>query len=193
MKHQEQGFFQKHFTASSIVIVGLIVGVYAFFVLIPKAKSFYNGNVNDVSAKEVELQTLKTKLLKLGVLKENFESLSDQDREKIESFIPKNRNEALLLAQIEKLAQSSGLVVLGVTMTDQAATAKLKGAAASDLRDAGVMNVKVTVSPVNYASLKSFIISLEDHQRLMDVTSFSVQRKGDTADVEMRVYFQDKK
>lgn len=112
---------------------------------------------------ERKVEELQRENAKIGAFAQTFQDISDTDKERVFSAIPRNLNQPELLVQFEALTRRNGLVLTTINMT---AAPQRKGEV---LREAQIrMNLK---GPS--ASLFSLLDDLEQSLRIMDIQRFS--------------------
>jgi Tfp pilus assembly protein PilO len=134
--------------------------------------------VKDLMAKKDQYTDIlnKTKQIKQrrDALNSSYQSISEENRDRLNKMIPAEFNQILFLNDVTTLAKKQGVTLQDVTIngvqTEQAGSAIIIGQAQKPYKTITVtFKVKAT-----YPQFKQFLKSVESSLRLMDVINLSV-------------------
>ncbi|MFA6028061.1 MAG: hypothetical protein WC752_03995 [Patescibacteria group bacterium] len=174
--------YSKYF-AIGLSLVIIIVGGY--FMLWPQYQQLKQNGVlqyNDTLSQKSERETY---LQELEAMKQAEEELTFRAWQNLDYILPQNEEVYLLFAQMEVLAKDNGLVLTSVNISEAAETATPDITAAivepTTTLPAEIKTVSLNVNltggeagqDFTYERFKSFLDSLENNIRLIDITSVS--------------------
>lgn len=162
-----------------IPILVLLIGLAAYFLLLPKYKSVkaVKGTVgqkqNELRAREGQLQSIHQLVRDLDAKKEELAV--------IDEAIPPAPRIPELLANIDHLARQSGISITNLEITSAAVLSTLQaGSEVGQVKKAekilgstknlGIMQAELRLKG-RYPNFKSFILNTEQNLRLMDIDS----------------------
>lgn len=141
----------------------------------------------------LEIQTqeryLEGYLGDLRRLKLQYDQLNLAQFERFTAILPPQPDYAGLFAQLQALAESTGMVLHGIQLAPNDVDASAAGAALSEVQS---VQISITISGGSYQDLKRFLSDVESNLRLLDVTSitFSDVKVGPYS-IQMRTYYVD--
>lgn len=191
----------------------VIIFIIAYFVAIaPQVKSL-TSDFKLIQDKKEKLQEIKKYKDDIETLKQSRDSLISQNNnniQKLSEILPQKQNLPELMAQIEALVNSYGLVLGSIQMdapqestatasTTQASTVK-KTNPKSKTQTEGTSSINSNIKEVqitmfvlggtgSYDKLKEFLNGLEEHIRLFDITSFTFDQKMTTYNIILKTYY----
>jgi type II secretory pathway component PulM len=192
-----------------IILAVAVILIASYYLLIwPK----YQKIVASINATFYEKNQLTPKYQELAdyqALFAAYQKVNPDDIQKIKGLIPKDYIKEDLFTELIYLASTKGLAVNSLnivkdteaTSTVAAASRRtVNGIAATstplaDLKlpnGVGSFNVKITLGKVNYPTLKTWLKTVENSLRIIDVKSLSFDPKTSTASLEMVTYYLKK-
>lgn len=175
-----------------LLLAFVAVVVFLDYPLYKEVKSFRKG----LEIKQEELRGVEELLVKIKELKAIYEENKDEAKRAFYA-IPSGEDLPNLIVQLEALASINGLILEKVDFGQPAAEGVKWGPGGEEkeivVKEYKTMNVTLEVTGT-YESLKSFLKSVEENIRLMDITSinFSASAEGGAFSfgVSMNVYYQ---
>jgi len=198
---------QPYFNYVIIAQILLILAAGYWFVLRPQISemrvnkdSFNKENV----AKQAELSSLKQNIAELRILLESYNSLTEEEKEKINTLVLDRLELDGIFAEINKVLEVNGLIFGGIelqeTAKDDTSIIRSRGNATSvssidDKQNQklpkGVSAASLTVGAkgVSYSALKSLLSSLENNLRLFDVQSINYDSDKQEVELIVKTYY----
>lgn len=121
-----------------------------------------------------------------------YQSVNPLEESKVNQILPDKVDEANLYVNLESLAASTNLALELVDITPLAAsTKKALFAEEEELTGSAVslINVKLDLSDVSYAKLKSILTLIENNLRLLDVTSMDFNAADGSLSLTLQAYY----
>ena len=184
-----------------ITIISLIVLVAIIMFFDFPAYNKVNFLKNEIEKYEQFLEEKKGLLIKVGQLKEIYES-REEEINKVYYVLPSSTDIPNLIVQFEALASENGLI-LGNLSFSQVKTAKKTGkvtwgegaeeTVADEIEALGTyQSLEISLSLTgSYQSFKSFLKAMEYNIRLMDIKSISFSsaaKKGEEAGISTHTF-----
>lgn len=180
LKHQLNDFFIKYFNLLVLFLIIIILSSGYLLIIKPKYKQTALKNQLEVKDLEIEYINRQKYLDKLKKVKEVYESIKTEDREKIEAVIPTSADVEQLITEIESMAIKNGLILASLSVkpeSDQTiGQSKLNSEdSRSSLKEeklpANILKVKISMKllGVDYSALKNISKTIENNLRLMDL------------------------
>lgn len=194
-----------------VVVLAILIASY-FFLILPK----YQKIVATINATFYEKNQLAPKYRELSdyqALIEAYKNVTSTDVERVKNLIPKEYIKEDLFTEMIYLASAKGLTVnsLNVIKYGEATSTSPVGGATRvsganvaaaptsspslDLRlpsGIGAFVVKITLGKASYPALKTWIQTMENSLRIIDVKSLSFDPKTSVASLEMVTYYLKK-
>lgn len=190
-----------------ILIEIILVLVFGYFFLIKNKLSSINEKRTAITEREKEVNDLinyKSKSEELAKKYEAIKASKSSDIEKIKAVLPSESDLPGIMAQIEALVKENGMELGSISMSgletsdNSSKTSSIKGVSksatsttSSDISDIKEVNVTMFVFGSNegYDKIKSFLSALENHIRLIDVTSFTFDEKMSSYSINFKTYY----
>lgn len=164
-------FFTKYYNYL-IFLVAILVIVSGFFLLIqPKYKEINDRKkMADQGQLGLSYSEKQVELNKFIKLKRAYNKIDPKDKERIKTILPSNAEVEKLIAEIESIVLSNGLILSSLSI--QPTEGGSKG-------EAIPVGVSLTVIGADYTSFKSLLKAIENNLRLMDIKNVSyIEGKG---------------
>lgn len=159
------------------IIIVAAVGAIAYFLTWPKYKNF-RDTLNSRNEKQDALQNRRSQMQDLQELAAEVKR-KDKDLTKLDEALPDAPRIPELLANLDYLTKQSGVVLEGLQLTTpDAATAPKEPPSGGpkeggeEVKPAGPKTAKIEIDMEitgNYATLKTFILNVEQNLRLLDI------------------------
>lgn len=174
-------FFTKYYNLL-IFLIAILIIVSGFFLLIqPKYKEINDrkkiSNQGQLEASYLEKQVELNKFIKL---KRAYNKISQTDKERIKTILPPNVEVEKLIAEIESIVLSNGLILSSLSI--QPAEGGLKG-------EATPVGVSLTVVGADYTSFKNLLKAIESNLRLMDIKNLSYTEGKGGLNLNLTTYY----
>jgi Tfp pilus assembly protein PilO len=183
---KSEGKKEKKQTSFSLIII-LIVAVFltaGYFLIWPEYQKLSDDRNKLAAGKEALASQNKT-LADLQKLFNNYEDISEANKEKIISMLPSEVDEPGLFALVETLAEKNKMVALAVDISEKDPSA--------DLKNLGLKEVHLAVNLIGgeYINLKNFLGDLETNLRLLDVISVNYTPEAGSVILNVKTYRLD--
>lgn len=163
---------------SSIILI--IISIGTFFIYIDpnyQGKNLSSGkqSVLELQAEDAKYQDALTYTTQIGERRDTLQSkkanFNTDDLDRLEKLLPDNIDNIKLVIDMNRIAQSHGLVLKNIKLDT---TAKLEtGKIGQDNSKYGTVGLSFSVSS-SYDNFQNFLGDLEKSLRLVDITDLSV-------------------
>lgn len=195
-------FLNSYFNVFVVVLTSFLLLLSYFLILKPKVDATTMAISDNISQQQKIYQAERTKLYSLEKSIEAYKQINPVDMERVNTILPNSYDKERLFGELEEIISSNGYKLNSITISKEgeemgagsAAPAalglgdKVKLSKASE--KIGIINVSVSISGMDYASLKSFLSVLENNLRLFDVISVSMG--GRSANLQLLTYYYKK-
>lgn len=184
-----------------IIIEVIMVFVLGYMYLVKPKFNQLTNSMAILKDKNTELSEIQNYQTKSEDLRKEYEDVKNQnlnDIKKLQNILPQEKELPELMAQIEALGDRQGLILADITINNSSnvgstsSSDKEKQDAANNARDI-IREIEVSVSILGgdgtYDKVKSFLSAMENHIRLIDITSFSFDEKMTSYSVVFKTYF----
>ncbi|TSC95594.1 MAG: Uncharacterized protein Athens101410_468 [Parcubacteria group bacterium Athens1014_10] len=176
IKNKFKNFLVANFGLFSFIIPLVLLSFSYFYLLAPKYAYLKEiGGLTLQSLKEAVL-TKGEYLSNLKELKEVYNRLSDDEKERLKQILPKNKDITNLFIHFENLVEKNGLELGGINFTDLKSEGKIK-----------ILNIKLSLKGGNYQIFKKFLQNLEKDVKILDVNSVNFSVDG--YDLSINTYY----
>jgi len=181
-----------------LVVVVITIGFFVF--VIPKYKSISDNINTKDQEKKLELDYLNNYQLELTKYKTSYEKLEKEDIEKVNKIYPSLEDVEELFTELAVLVKKNGLLLNSIelkkfeeknvqkTAAKKEDNAQKEGAISELSDDIGVVDINLSISGVNYKSLKNILRTFENNLRILDIQSLSFQ-SGNSLSLEIKTYY----
>lgn len=184
-----------------IVIIFEIIVVFliSYFYLIKPKSDQLSNSIAVLKDKNVELETVKdyqNKFIDLQGSYTQIENKNKNDIQKLKDILPEDKYLPELMAQVEALAISHGLVVANINIDSSSNVNSSSGEEKTPGSADIIREIQVSVNMLGgngtYDKVKEFLTAMENHIRLIDITSFSFDEKMSAYSIVFKTYFLQK-
>ena len=184
-KKSEEKKEKKQTSFSLIVILIMAVFLTAGYFLIWPEYQKLSDDRNKLAAGKEALASQNKTLADLQKLFNNYEDISEANKEKIISMLPSEVDEPGIFALVETLAEKNKMVALAVDISEKDPSA--------DLKNLGLKEVHLAVNLIGgeYTDLKNFLGDLEINLRLLDVISINYTPEAGSVILNVKTYRLD--
>ncbi|MBI2099476.1 hypothetical protein HYT45_03655 [Candidatus Uhrbacteria bacterium] len=182
-KKQKQSILAEHFWSTLALAAILMFGGAYLAYFKNEIARFKPGGIFDAGRVKKELEARGEELAKLKSAVAALNSISMEDREKIERFFPPIPDEPSIIASVSQMARASGLVLLSI---DAAGTGEPRGKFPKGLK---AVEITMGAGGGNYIRLKTFLEALEVSIRLFDIQSLAYAPASNAYSIRLRAYY----
>lgn len=170
-----------------------------FYIILPKYNSIKDDITSTNTAKEREKEDMELYLLKLNSYLNNFNKISDQEKERIDILLPDSGQVEYLLVNMESLVRKRGLMLLSLSVVEQKKTDenKVRRAKESESENIGLptgvsaVTIEMEIMGADYNSLKELLKEIENNLRILDIEQINFSPEGGSLSLEMTSYYRD--
>lgn len=169
-----------------ILILSLIILAAGLFMLAyPKYRQIVKANEAAKNNLQIEYETKLNYLNSIRNLKKTYQSISDDDKAKIDALAPAASDTSVIISEIESIVLRNGAILNSVKI-EPASSARpnlTAGSGANKESPAGIFNqlpagaglikIEVNLNSVDYPLLKNIIKAFENNLRLFDIAKIS--------------------
>src|SRR3989344_2512119 len=179
-------------TTFSIILVLIGFAVYYFF-LTDQWQALKEVR-SDVAAANLALAELKDISQKADSLRETYNSVRQEDKEKISRMIPTGSDTANAVTDLEQTTARNGMILRSVDFALPAAGKQATGAGKEFNLQSGLYILPVSFEVIGrYDSFRRFLADLELNQRVLDVQTVnfgSAVADAYTFQLRAKAYYQ---
>ena len=195
----------KYFKWAVLLVVILMFLMGYFWVLQPKYEDTMDSIKTHLRLKRQSYLTKKEQLAKIEKLASTYKNMDQEKIDKVNTFLPTGRNYERLFTEMDALVSRNGLILSQMNMNVEGESNEKEGRQQNENEQeedsiqrstpskVRAVKIKMKLAGVDYPGLKSFISSLENNLRLMDVTSINFSPDKGTAQLRVRTYYFNKK
>jgi Tfp pilus assembly protein PilO len=172
------------------LLMVVILSVGFFFIIWPKYKQVTKKIEAAGRTLEIKRQQLTSYLKGLNELNDNFKNVSSADLSKVDEILPTADGTEDLYTQLEVIVKNNGLILTSLNIAAPEESG-ITGDDESVVRQVKQIKITMSVSGVNYGSLKGLLRSLENNLRLMDVKQVTFAPAEETVALELITFYFD--
>lgn len=185
LKIKINGFLLDYFNYL-ILILSLIILVAGLFILVyPKYRQIAKANEAAKNNLQIEYETKLNYLNSIRNLRKTYQSISDDDKAKIDALAPPAGDTSVIITEIESIALRNGAILNSVKIEPPSAVQPSLTTGPGENKEspagifnqlpagAGLIKIEVNLSSVDYPLLKNIIKAFENNLRLFDIAKIS--------------------
>lgn len=186
-----QSFIIQYFKLVVGALVILILAIGYFVLIGPQYNSLKENGILNYQAQREKLANRKTYLEKLKSLQTEYTKLNAKDLESLKHLLPVGEDIPGLFVQAEALAKDNGLALQNIGVNQPAVSTDKSGKVVKkESAGVGTLSLSMTLTGGSgYEGLKSFLDSLENNVRILDVESVNFSPDGQNYSVNAKTYY----
>lgn len=190
-------FLNDYFNLVVVFIVIIFLVASYFFLIKPKFQATLVSIRDNISQQEQFYQNQRQKLADLQAAAALYHKVGEIDINKVNSILPDEYAKEKIFGELEDVLIQQGLILNSIKLTKEGEGAAGEPMAAKDVRildipnadRVGVIEVEMTLSATDYASLKNLLPVLESNLQLIDVQSLDFSPADKTANIIFFTYY----
>ena len=187
-------FLNSYFNIITVFIV-IIVFVLVYFLLIqPKYDETMSLIQSNLEQQQKLFNDQKTKLNNLKIISDLYSKIPASDLKKFNGVLPDDYVKEKLFGELDEIITNNGYILnsIDISKSDGAATSPVVGSGAVQRAKIGAVNVRLSLSAVNYLGFKNLLKLLENNLRLFDITDLSFSPGGNSVGLTLSTYYYKK-
>lgn len=186
-----------------VLILVVIVFIGGFlFLLFPRYRVVSKEIREKNTAQEEEYRSLEKYFNELAEYRATYESISKEDKEKVNSMLPISPPLEDLFTEIEALIRGRGLLLNSIAITPDIAykplipTSEMNYISTSTsevnenyIPQLGRIKFVISISGIDYKGIKGLLATLENNLRLMDLEDLNFSLDGKSATLQITTYY----
>lgn len=187
-KNSINDFLNSYFNLFSVIFVLFLLIVAYLMILKPKMDMTIATIEDNISQKTKVYQAEKNKLENLRAIIDAYDKIDVIDVERIKNILPEEYDKEKLFGEIEELVTKNGFILNSISLTkdgenvDDASNVNSNPSLDSEKTNSpivalpdniGKIEMELSIGLIDYASLKRFLVVLENNIRIMDIESIS--------------------
>jgi len=149
-----------------LVFMIIAMAVIGWFVVLGPMYGDYQ--VLDVQAKQEEYNQYRSVLTRFEKIMADWESVSEEDKRRLDYFLPEGKDVPGIVAMLDTMAAQSGFAVTKVSLSHTEQPIEKKP-------DLFPILISMSIDGGTYQNLKQFVEKIENNLRVLDVESLSFQ------------------
>lgn len=185
---------------SMAIFVAIIISIVGYSLFVgPQLDRVGIGKEFDVASLDAELKAKEEQLSKLKSVQATLEGLPAEDVNKVANMVPSEPSVPELLAQLEAIANASGVVLSSVNVAEvEERTTNTRQQLQAQLNQPGqaqassekkTLSVRVSISTLNYDAFRRFVEALEEHIRIIDTQRFTFSSENQLHTLTFDTYY----
>lgn len=170
----------RYFFILAFIVFFVILAVGYIFLVQPKYKNVTEKQKTEENKKVQELESLSGYLKKMQAYREEYNKISQADKERVDAMIAGKYLPENVFTDMEKLIFSRGMILDSIEVNASTPDKKT---------GTGEAVIKLDISGVNYEDFKKLLAVFENSLRLMDVKSLSFSPSQNTALLVISTYY----
>lgn len=183
-------FLNTYFNIIAVFILSLVLTGAYLIVIQPK----YQKTMAAIQANIEQQQTLlieqQKNLTSLKIVSELYNKIPAGDLEKFNEVLPNNYIKERLFGELDEVISQSGFIVQSISLEKSSADNKEGEEVTTE--KTGTINLRLSVSAIDYAGLKRALRLLENNLRLFDIKELSFSAGGNAVDLVLATYYYNK-
>lgn len=183
-------FLNTYFNIIAVFILSLVLTGAYLIVIQPK----YQKTMAAIQANIEQQQTLlieqQKNLTSLKIVSELYNKIPAGDLEKFNEVLPNNYIKERLFGELDEVISQSGFIVQSISLEKSSADNKEGEEVTAE--KTGTINLRLSVSAIDYAGLKRALRLLENNLRLFDIKELSFSAGGNAVDLVLATYYYNK-
>lgn len=190
-------YLYEYFNYLLILVVVVVLAVGFIFVIKPK-KDKITDNIEKVNQEKIkQKEDLVNLLSKIKNYEIQYDKLDDTSKQRIGQLLPKKPDIENLFVQVEDMVRRRGLTMTtlkitesgGGNSTDRQSRGEVPAAADEMPARIGVLQISLSVTGLDYSSLKSFLTAIEANLRITDIKKISFPPTSESLELNMDTYY----
>ena len=172
-----------------LVIFVLLIGL--LYVIRPKYISVTRGIEKSNKDKAEQKENMDTYLKRLKNYENQYNQISDEDRERINLMLPNYGLSEVLFSDMESLIKRRGLLLSSVsikTEDDDNPNKKAKPGLRTGIK---TVEVSLSINNVSYSNMKDLLATIEHNLHSIDIRTISYDPGARQFVIDMDVYYYD--
>lgn len=178
-------FLSTQYRALSIILF-LFAAALGWFFLVGPLEARIVATKRTLIEREGQKERLTQEQVLFGRLRDELAKISPEVSEKINRLLPKGRDVPRLLVELEALANETGLLLKDIGVSE---------GKTDDIKQFpnGVkpVDLVITVSAGDYATLKRFLDAVEKNVRLLNVKSFTFSKGLQAYTINVQAFYRE--
>ncbi len=177
----------------AVVLILFLIASYFIF-LAPKFQSTQEAIRVNTEEKQILFETTQKRLANLKALQEVYSKINPADLQKFNSVLPDNYVRERLYGELDEVISSGGWILSSVEITPseqlvkEVATEETAGTPAQN-KKIGTVQVRLSISAIDYAGFKKLLRVLESNLRLFDITDVQFSPSSGGAGITLTTYY----
>lgn len=180
------------------VFVSIVISLLAYFFFVgPQFGRVGPGSEFDVEATDSLLTQRKQTLNQLKALSSNVAQIEQADIDKVAKVLPADISLPELLVQLDAMARQSGVDLLGVETREilpeetgvRQRLQQTEQASAQTRKGVQEVEVSLEVSSFSYVRFKTFVETLANHRRILDVQTMQYVQGEESHEITVKTYY----
>ena len=151
---------------------------------------------------QVEYEKKINYLNSIKQLKTIYQSISENDKNKISIMLPTSKDSSIIIAEIESIIIKNSAILNSIKVETQATGARsnyraqtsedkisLAGIFSNPPQEIGIIKIEIKLSSVDYQILKNIIKTFENNLRLFDISKVSFNVGKSEAVLNIYTYY----
>lgn len=157
----------------------ILIGGY-FVIIKPRQDSSQKSSSATSDKNNQDYLAKKSELAKLDELSLVFKKVDSKNIAKLDKILPKKIDLEEMLKQMEVIVAQNGLLLNSMNV-----------AKAADISpEVGSMTVNISVVGTSYTGLKTFLRTIENNLRLLDIKTLNFSPSGKSTNLDITAYYQ---
>jgi hypothetical protein len=186
--------FSKYYNLFVIFIVLIFALVSLFYIIEPKYEKIAENKEKIITEKNDEKIELSKLYEKIKEYQSAYNSITDNDKEKINDMFVDNKNRESLFGEVDTIVSGQGMTLLSIKLANNSSKNTKSSAgdtdsAKSNLPGAGKIIFNINIVGADYGGFKKLLTAFEKNLRIMDISKLAFSPSDKTAALEISAYY----
>lgn len=165
--------------AASIILTSALI-VYPQYKKIVASRNYQNSQIKSLEDGKVKLDILKN-------LQDHFSAANRADLERLNIFLPKEKDIPGLLLELQAIATQDNFTIVSLDVAEEKVLANSSETPAEG--NISKLNIALNLKDGTYSDFKNLLRDLENNLRLIDTVSFNISPETDSYSMNLRTYY----
>jgi hypothetical protein len=189
-------FLNNYFNIIMALVVILFLAAAYFIVIKPKYAETMAAITANIEGQQKLYTEQEKKLANLKLISDLYKKIPQADMDKFNGVLPDNYVKERLFGELEEIVTTSGFMLNSVEIEKPEDKAVVVTQAdgtistvAAPAKKIGSINLKLSISSINYTGFKSLLKLLENNLRLFDITKLTFSPGENSAEITLTTYY----
>lgn len=202
LKNKINGFLIDYFNYLVFSLGVIIFAAGLFLSVYPKYQQIAKVNEESKNNLQAEYETKLNYLNSIRNLQESYQSISAEEKTKLDGMLPAGRDTSAIIKEIESIAVRNGVILTSIKIEPESGGDRTNlivgpsdgkepplGVFNQPPPEVGLIKININLGSINYPVLKNIIKAFENNLRLFDIAMVTFNAGDNQAVLSMYSYY----